>query len=201
MTDWFCGPVSREDKTAMPGATPSPGESPLLPPSAPSAVPPPINTPLAPGLLRSSSAPGVIPSDTEPLLVPPPKITSGTLTHSPLARSVSSSASESSSSSPEENHSYLASKTPPSPGPLRPKAATTSQRERPVIVIPNDEPERTRDGEKCYFHLVKERLMGIFLSVYVYKGCEHLVQGEIGISAAGSLRTLKAHAQVSTRTL
>lgn len=123
----------------------------------------------------------MIPSSIEPLLIPPARITSGTLTHSPLARSASSSASESSASSPEENHSYLASQTspsPPSPGPLRPKAATTSRRERPAIVIPNDEPERTRDGEKCYFHLVKERLMGMYLSVYVYKGCENLVQGE-----------------------
>jgi hypothetical protein len=119
------------------------------------------------------------------MLVPPQNITAGALTHSPLARSVSSSASESSASSPEENHSYLAFQTspyPPSPGPLRPKASTTSRRERPAIVIPNDEPERTRDGEKCYFHLVKERLMGMYLSVYVYKGCEHLVQGYFGAS-------------------
>jgi hypothetical protein len=62
---------------------------------------------------------------------------------------------------------------------VKPKAATLAgQKVRPEIIIPNHEPERTRDGEKCYLHLVKERLMGMYLSVYVYKGCEHLIQGE-----------------------
>jgi hypothetical protein len=50
--------------------------------------------------------------------------------------------------------------------------------ERPEIVIPMDGPSRTSGGNGPYVHLVKERLMGMYLTVYVYKGCEHLVQGE-----------------------
>jgi len=32
-------------------------------------------------------------------------------------------------------------------------------------------------GTGSYVHVIKERLMGMYISVYVYKGCEHLVQG------------------------
>jgi hypothetical protein len=28
-----------------------------------------------------------------------------------------------------------------------------------------------------YVHVTKERLMGMYMSVYVFRGCEHLVQG------------------------
>jgi hypothetical protein len=32
-------------------------------------------------------------------------------------------------------------------------------------------------GAGAYVHLIKERLMGLYVHVFVYKGCEHLVEG------------------------
>ena len=46
-----------------------------------------------------------------------------------------------------------------------------------------DAKDQKHEGNKkpprrgCYVHIEKERLLGIYLSVFVYKGCEHLVQG------------------------
>jgi hypothetical protein len=48
---------------------------------------------------------------------------------------------------------------------------------RPEIIIPTDEPPKTMEGSKCYTHLTKQRLMGMYLSVYVHKDCRHLVEG------------------------
>jgi hypothetical protein len=33
------------------------------------------------------------------------------------------------------------------------------------------------EGSKCYVHLTKQRLMGMYLSVYVHKDVRHLVSG------------------------
>ena len=52
-----------------------------------------------------------------------------------------------------------------------------SKPDRPALVIPATEVARTGLGTGSYVHVVKERLMGMYLTVYVYKGCEHLVQG------------------------
>jgi len=174
MSDWFCGPSGRKEEPIFPSSRNDPSPE----GGSPSSTNPPLAIPMPPNLLRSSSSPSVIVSPTQPLLIPPPKNATAALAHSPLARSASSSASSSSSADSNAQPSYLMPVQPPSPN-LRPKAATVSgPKARPAIVIPNDEPERTRDGEKCYLHLVKERLMGMYLSIYVYKGCEHLVQGK-----------------------
>lgn len=45
-------------------------------------------------------------------------------------------------------------------------------------MVRDEEPDRTSSGSGSYSHVVKERLMGMYLSVYVYRGCEHLVQGK-----------------------
>lgn len=34
-----------------------------------------------------------------------------------------------------------------------------------------------KPGAGAYVHLIKERLMGLYVHVFVYKGCEHLVEG------------------------
>ena len=52
-----------------------------------------------------------------------------------------------------------------------------SKPDRPGLVIPSTEAARTGLGTGSYVHVVKERLMGMYLTVYVYKGCAHLVQG------------------------
>ena len=176
ISDWFCGASGRKEEPIFPssGEVTSPGGG------SPSSTNPPLAIPMPPSLIRSSSAPGAIVSPTEPLLIPPNRNHAAAMSHSPLARSISSSASSSSSADSFKKPSYLIPTQPASPD-LRSKAATLpGQKPRPEIIIPNDEPERTRDGEKCYLHLVKERLMGMYLSVYVYKGCEHLVQGKHG---------------------
>jgi hypothetical protein len=71
---------------------------------------------------------------------------------------------------------------------------TSQKPSRPEIVIPSEN-ERTADGGKCYLHLVKERLMGLYLSVYVYKGCEKLVQGE----CASAPKSLSAYPLLTCR--
>ncbi|WVO12758.1 hypothetical protein L204_100366 [Cryptococcus depauperatus] len=53
---------------------------------------------------------------------------------------------------------------------------TKSRNKRPQIVIPTDEENNRQEGGS-YVHVVKERLMGMYLSIYVYKGAEHLVKG------------------------
>jgi hypothetical protein len=55
--------------------------------------------------------------------------------------------------------------------------AETRRAARPRIIIPSDEPPRTMEGSKCYIHLTKQRLMGMYLSIYVHKDCRHLVSG------------------------
>ena len=47
--------------------------------------------------------------------------------------------------------------------------------DRPALIIPTegDRPE----GTKCYLHLVKERLMGMYLSIYVHRDCRDLIGG------------------------
>lgn len=47
----------------------------------------------------------------------------------------------------------------------------------PGLVIPATEVARTGLGTGSYVHVTKERLMGMYLTIYVYKGCEHLIQG------------------------
>lgn len=46
---------------------------------------------------------------------------------------------------------------------------------RPEIVIPKEETKN--DDQGAYVHVAKERLLGMYFSVYVYKGAEHLIQG------------------------
>jgi hypothetical protein len=48
---------------------------------------------------------------------------------------------------------------------------------KPAVNLQPEEENAPTGGTKCYLHLAKERLMGMYLSVYVYKGCEKLVQG------------------------
>jgi hypothetical protein len=48
---------------------------------------------------------------------------------------------------------------------------------KPAVNLQPEEETVPAGGTKCYLHLAKERLMGMYLSVYVYKGCEKLVQG------------------------
>lgn len=178
--DWFCGPVPTSN--TIPGGSISSQDASSLPNTTSPSPVPMLQTPSAPALMRSSTAPGSL-SPTQPMHFPERYLAAPTMAfaHSPLARSASSSASDSSASSPDEDVQGAFRFPPPaSPGLERRKGASLPiKKDRPAIVIPNDEPERTRDGGKCYLHLVKERLMGMYLSIYVYKGCEHLIQGEI----------------------
>lgn len=74
---------------------------------------------------------------------------------------------------------------PPPPKPSAEKGVKPYQA-MPSIVLPEQqEPEAgsagaaksRQNGDGPYVFLAKERLLGIYLSVFVYKGCQHLVQG------------------------
>ncbi|ORY22769.1 hypothetical protein BCR39DRAFT_550917 [Naematelia encephala] len=153
LDDWFCGPALPTTANTPSGAAfASPQES----PSPFNSAPPGASSLQPPNLLRSSSAPA------SPTLSPLPLHTG----RSPLARTQSSSDTSNSDTSSDGFEITKSNSVP-----VKPKM------ERPDIIIPNDEPNRTGGGSGCYLHVVKERLMGMYLSVYVYKGCEHLVQG------------------------
>ncbi|ORX39732.1 hypothetical protein BD324DRAFT_606986 [Kockovaella imperatae] len=194
LDDWFCGPsasrrANHSSQDSHPAQTPN--HTSLSPPRA------------TPHLIRSFSAPE---SPTSASLVQPPspsdRLAIPVTSRSPLSRSISTTGSiassdSSSASTPSADIPVeILSASPPAlalPKPLVPpidipKGGLTvphpvhvgSIDERlmvkPELVVPLEE-GRTVGGEKCYLHLIKERLMGMYLSVYVYKGCEHLIQG------------------------
>lgn len=101
------------------------------------------------------------------------------LPRSPLSRSQSSLESSSTGSSSSDMFAL----PPPVPDKDEPQRTSplpvNPPPDVPGLVIPVTEPARTGLGSRCYVHLVKERLMGMYLSVYIYKGCESLVQGEL----------------------
>ncbi|WWC85358.1 uncharacterized protein L201_000221 [Kwoniella dendrophila CBS 6074] len=189
LDDYFCGVNARTSEpipTSYNSASPVPRDTPFLPHPPPSAFPAP------PTLLRSASAP--ITPVTTPITIPPraPPIPSSilgsttlALSPSPLARSRSSfdSSTDASSSVSDPDESYILMKNSQDGHSKRENDLTSSppdprwKMERPEIVIPNDEINATNQGNGSYVHVVKERLLGMYLSVYVYKGCEHLIQG------------------------
>lgn len=110
---------------------------------------------------------------------------------SPLAKE--STDAESSASSRSSSSSMTPVAAPPTverlPVPVPPPKAASipvsaklvgdTKQERSGIVTPDLENGKVPMGSGSYLHLAKERLMGMYLSVYVYKGCEHLVEGAI----------------------
>ncbi|WRT67003.1 uncharacterized protein IL334_003969 [Kwoniella shivajii] len=173
LDDYFCGPNARTSEpipSSYDSSSPVPRDTPFLPHPPPSALPAP------PSLLRSVSAP--ITPVASPITIPPrvpAMITSNltTLSPSPLVRSRSSFDSSSSSSAADGDESFLMMQADHGMQSSSPKRKI----ERPEIVIPNEEPSQTNSGNGSYVHVVKERLLGMYLTVYVYKGCEHLIQG------------------------
>ena len=198
--DWFCGPSARRPDQSQDESQTNPNPSPVPLRSASAPMSPPQ-------MKRSVSAPA------NPSLSPPqnlstsPKRLAVPLSRSPLSRALSSqdSPSDSSSgSSPQSDIPHLSGSPPSLVLPLSAsgtapinipgrnpnndfsgyKVGTTPdvKLEMPEIIVPMED-RRTVGGEKCYLHLIKERLMGMYLSVYVYKGCEHLIQGESGFGS------------------
>lgn len=179
MIDWFCGPPIKSNQVAN---SPTAPNSPRLHPASTSLAP------ATPALARSSSAPEINQAETPTVPIPrqaPPspslydaslnqQFLSPQLAASPLSRGESSNSSSPASSGMEDNLDLL----PPLP---RKEGSASlpvnSKPDRPGLVIPVTEPARTGMGTGSYVHVIKERLMGMYISVYVYKGCEHLVQG------------------------
>lgn len=65
----------------------------------------------------------------------------------------------------------------------KPKAMSSPSKQklrRPEIVIPTKETKN--DDQGMYVHVAKERLLGMYFSLYVYKGAEHLIQGMSSMS-------------------
>ena len=153
--------------------------------SNPSHEPPVISTALRsdlpfPNDPHAFFAPTVSLSPAKPIPRPKHHLSAPVLSRIPISRSQSSYTSSSSDSSSEEGPSRH------SPPPFQdtsdarsdPKSTGVKTAPRPQMVIPLDPPDPPGISESgAYVHLVKERLMGIFLSIYIHKGCEHLVQG------------------------
>lgn len=113
---------------------------------------------------------------------------------SPLAKDTTESGSSSSSRSSSSSMTPVAAPPPverlpvpvPPPKsasiPVSAKLAGDPRQDRPGIIIPDLENGKIPMGSGSYLHLAKERLMGMYLSVYVYKGCEHLVEGALPVN-------------------
>ncbi|KAK4687734.1 hypothetical protein P7C73_g2391, partial [Tremellales sp. Uapishka_1] len=161
--DWFCGPSTKAE--AAPFSS-SPAESP---------TPPLVNqflqSPQPPNMVRAMSAPVTTPKAL-PIPIPSSHSPHPHLhpVRSPLARSQSSM--DTSSSEDTDQLEF------PNPFTHQKSASTPirAKMDRPEIVVPLDVPGSS-SGTGPYIHVMKERLLGMYLSVYVYKGCEHLVQG------------------------
>jgi hypothetical protein len=165
-TDWFCGPPPK----SLVAQSPNPDETSQT-----------LSIPQSPSLNRSSSAPIISPSDRTHLHAPQPSSRPQPIPNdhlapghlhpsfgsSPLSRSESSLIAPSDSSSDSE----------PPPLPEKDIIPSHGKGDNPDVVLTMSESARTGQGSGCYVHLVKERLMGMYLSIYIYKGCEHLVQG------------------------
>ncbi|RXK38371.1 hypothetical protein M231_04413 [Tremella mesenterica] len=176
LDEWFCGPAP-EIKSGF--STPvltdwTSGNS-----SSPFGL-----TSQPPQMSRSNSAP-TTPKISSPMLIPRPNATHHLplpLATSPLGRSQSSlSSSGTSSDEAEASYANFLSVPKDASGLLPHKLSSGSLRQKPeklgIVIPPSPNPGAMGGGEKCYVHVVKERLMGMYLSVYVYKGCQHLVQG------------------------
>ncbi|WWD15798.1 hypothetical protein CI109_100222 [Kwoniella shandongensis] len=198
LDDYFCGPSPNNRfegiTSSLNSLSITSRDSPIFPKH------PSHNFPSTqqPSLLRSASAP-ITP--TNPIAIHKPVLGPShlNLSPSPLARSSSSFDSNATSTSSSEsgvgqdganedgvgteegvNGHDNDNEGPNLAASGRPKAESQPVKakvERPEIVIPVDEAERTKGGNGSYVHVAKERLLGMYLSIYVYKGCEHLIQG------------------------
>ncbi|KAL7422221.1 hypothetical protein Q5752_002867 [Cryptotrichosporon argae] len=89
-----------------------------------------------------------------------------------LATSVASSSKPVPPHTPVTN-GYLAPPHMDESGMAR-SASVGHRPDRPEIVVAD---QVAVSGQGPYVHVAKERLLGMYLSVYVYKGCEHLIKG------------------------
>lgn len=158
-------------------------------------------SPYPPPIARSTSAPGKTFALSDPISIPSGRPNVGPTGRNlayPLARSQSDSDS-SGSSQQEAGLSAFLSVPHDQSTPLQHKNSDASLRgrpDRPGITIPSSPNPAAMGmrGSKCYVHVIKERLMGMYLSIYVYRGCEYLIQGNLTIVGAQF-----AHEQALTR--
>ncbi|WVQ78224.1 hypothetical protein IAT38_000307 [Cryptococcus sp. DSM 104549] len=185
LDDYLCGLNARSDVFLPPSLSSgnqTPRESPSITSAPFTAFPSP-----QPAIFRSSSTPGT-PSTPIPIVPKSAGLTTPQHSHlrpspSPLALSRSSFDSSSSSDNEADNtFAVMSSDDNHTPAPrtaaVLPQTSHPPEAKiRPEITIPTDEPVKATVGNGSYVHVAKERLLGMYLSVYVYKGCEHLVQG------------------------
>jgi hypothetical protein len=192
MIDWFCGVPIKPNLVAHSPTVPN---SPSFPATHSSLAPP-----SPPSLARSNSAPEMSPTDSFSLPIPMPQSAlptpslderSGYLTSnvgtslvtslgaSPMIRQNSSDSSSPASSLAGDDFGLVPPPVPSKQGSTGSEGGlpVKSKPDRPGLVIPVTEVARTGLGTGSYVHVVKERLMGMYLTIYVYKGCEHLVHG------------------------
>ncbi|WVQ71467.1 hypothetical protein IAR50_001005 [Cryptococcus sp. DSM 104548] len=196
LDDFLCGP---DYKYKAPPSLPF-SDDPSNPTSRESPMPqkfPGVSSPFPspkPPIFRSASVPA---TPTTPIPIPFNKVansgsqtpTGPRRTHnlhpslSPLANSRSSlestGAESSSQSENGEDDSNNAITSDDNKIKKRPKSSSSPVKPkmvRPEIVIPTGDGAE-EDGDGSYVHVAKERLMGMYFSVYIYKGAEHLIQG------------------------
>jgi len=167
--DWFCGPLSATDEHLNVASPPANLVSPAVSPHKVS-LPRPWN------LVRSLSA---VPSSTESYVIP---LSTSTHLGGPLlTRPLHSRSLTSLSSEPSERAvpSLFLSPTTDS---LQKKPQSINTRlealDLPETAKPLQDGPQDEGQSGSYLYMIKERLMGMYLSVYVYKGCEHLIKGE-----------------------
>ncbi|ODO03460.1 hypothetical protein L198_02307 [Cryptococcus wingfieldii CBS 7118] len=202
LDDFLCGPnykykappsLPLSDQLSNPTSRDSP-----MPQKFPTGASSPIPSPKPP-IFRSASVPA---TPATPILIPFSKgSNSGTQTPTGILRthsrshpivsppgnsrsSLESTGVESSSESGnEEDYSNTATTSDEYKNtrkPNRPKSSSSPVKPsmmRPEIVIPTGDGADEDEGDGSYVHVAKERLMGMYFSVYVYKGAEHLIQG------------------------
>lgn len=197
MTDWLCGTVSDQDHHR----SPSPLPHSHVPESARDsggehkAEPTPLPRPhyldhlaptASPSPLSISSSSSEISSDAStippPLSLGQPVLPAVVVTHSNdreaihqhPPRTASDGLAEAGQQHPDAaaSHTHAAATAPGAPqlsllsDSAPAKSAFNSNTNLPVDNAPG-----------TYLHVVKERLLGIYFTVYVYRGCEHLIQG------------------------
>lgn len=167
--DWFCGPLSATDEHLN-----------VASPPANSFHLPSRRTKLAyHDLGISPDSLSAVPSSTESYVIP---LSTSTHLGGPLlTRPLHSRSLTSLSSEPSERAvpSLFLSPTTDS---LQKKPQSINTRlealDLPETAKPLQDGPQDEGQSGSYLYMIKERLMGMYLSVYVYKGCEHLIKGE-----------------------
>lgn len=146
-------------------ASPTPRQTPLPSTSASSSTS--ASTPKPSGPSSSIAIPGAATTGTSPAV--PSSLSKPPLLHHPTPRSHHGASYDS-------TNRFL---SPPHESPLLGRSPTLSRSPAGDRGDEKEGKEKTyrRPGAGPYVNVIKERLLGMYMSVFVYKGCKHLLEG------------------------